>query len=267
MTGGMIADPKTTPMMRATCCVLEVVIRDRRDTEDDRRREQGVGHQFDGLVATNGTVGELDEQSGHQDDEDADTGDRAVRRTNEASHVATDGRNGQADEQDEDQTDDDDAGHGLRDHHVAGKTPQHETDRDHGEQYDGQDDRHRQVTLGQRNLAALVTGLGGANGVADALGDGADDLDESPDGRHTNRAGADEAHVTGEDLLDDVEVAANLAGDSPWQYRSVGDDDADEHGCGDGDTDEMTNADEGHRHADANHRATAVAYLEQLGEG
>ena len=123
--------------------VLQVVIRDRRDTKDDGCGKQGIGHQLNRLTTTNSTIGEFDEESSHQDDQDANAGNRAIGCTDETSHVTAHRSNSQTDEQDERQADDDDAGHGPRYNHVASKSPQHETDRDHRDQHHGEDNRNR----------------------------------------------------------------------------------------------------------------------------
>ena len=111
-----------------------------------------------------------------------------------------------------------------------------------------------------------MTRLGGTYGIADALDDGANDLDKSPDSRNTDGASTDEADIASEDVLNHRKVATNLAGYPPRQDRTVRNKETDEDGRGHGNTNQVTDANERHRHAHANHRAATVARLERLGQ-
>ena len=136
--------------------VLQVVVGDRGDGEDDRRDEQRERDQALIVGAAEHRLDAEHQQQRRADhDEDADAGQRTVRRTDQAGHVAADRRDEEAHEHDVDQAADDEQRHVVA--KAAGGTEMSEQPRDRHEadQRDEADRADRNVLFGARQQGRL----------------------------------------------------------------------------------------------------------------
>ncbi len=191
-----------------------------------------------------------EDQGSAQHGEDADAGDRAVRRADQARHITADRRDDDARDEDIGERQDED-GHGVEgDRAALREVPeQHGYGRERGE--DGAaDDADRQVALGkfEQGAVASLAPLCCRDGGADAADDWPQYLEEGPDRRDADRARADEARFHAEGGADDF---GNVG--SGWQGRGEPGDEADptdqqadEHRDADRQADQMADADQRH---------------------
>ncbi|MPM19792.1 hypothetical protein SDC9_66218 [bioreactor metagenome] len=202
-----------------------------------------------------------DEQRHGEDDQDADTRDRAVRGTDQAGHVATDRGHREADQQHVDDADDDQAARVGGQRGVADEQPQHQADRDHRGQGDAGHHGDRQVALGARQALAAAARLHHPDRLGDAAEDRAGDLQQRPDRGDRDGAGADEPDVVGERVLDGRGEATGRGqrpGGEHRQQDAVRDQHADDHRDADGEADQVADTDQGERQAGADHRAAGT---------
>ena len=132
---------------------------------------------------------------------------------------------------------------------VREELPQQQADGDHEDQDGRGHVRERNVALRDVHGVARLAAARGNQGLGDAFGDGASDLDERPHGSNRHGAHADEADLAGEDLVDDVchrGDVRDIARGAQGQQDNKGDEHAHEHGDTDRQADQVAHADQRH---------------------
>ena len=173
--------------------ILQIVVRDRRNTEYHGRREQRIGDQR----AARRCIGRNDtQQQGRagEDREDADARDRTVRRANETRHVAADRCYDKTAKEHERQRRRDKHGRMVCERGRRKKTCKHERNHDKTGERKRADPARRHV-----GVAAIVRRrprrARRGNGRCQSTRDGAGKFQQCPDRSDAYRSGTNEAHL------------------------------------------------------------------------
>ncbi len=181
--------------------ILEIVVRNSCNAENDGGDEQRISDQAlrridPEFAAENGDQHQRNAEHG----EDPDPRYRAIRRADQARHIAGDRGDDRAGDEDVEQAEADGQRGSGGDWTRLGEGGEQEADRDHRPDDGHGDDSDRDVALGQRQavLPAETARAAGGERRGDALDDRADDLEQGPDRGDADRPGADEADFCAE---------------------------------------------------------------------